>query len=197
MIGIPLGLLTANATEWVFHKYVLHGLGRKKGSFWGFHWHEHHAGARKFDFDDPDYHHAFWESSAHRKEAFALMAGAAMGIPLFPIAPFFVGTLWYSSVNYYRVHKRSHLDPDWAREHLPWHYDHHMAPNQHANWCVTKPWFDHIMGTREPYLGTERAIKDDARRAKRLARRAKKAAQKMAEVAGLRPVTKSTAQSVA
>jgi hypothetical protein len=47
MIGIPLALLAANATEWVVHKYVLHGLGKKKSSFWAFHWHEHHAESRK------------------------------------------------------------------------------------------------------------------------------------------------------
>ena len=28
MIGIPLGLLTANGVEWVFHNHVLHELGR-------------------------------------------------------------------------------------------------------------------------------------------------------------------------
>ena len=26
------------------------------------------------------------------------------------------GTLVYSSINYYRKHKRAHLDPGWARE---------------------------------------------------------------------------------
>ena len=31
---------------------------------------------------------------------------------------------------------------------IPWHYDHHMNTNQDANWCVTRPWFDYIMGTR-------------------------------------------------
>jgi hypothetical protein len=31
---------------------------------------------------------------------------------------------------------------------IPWHYDHHMNSNQDANWCVTKPWFDYILGTR-------------------------------------------------
>ena len=35
-----------------------------------------------------------------------------------------------------------------AREHLPWHVDHHLGRNQDTNWCVTKPWFDYIMGTR-------------------------------------------------
>ncbi|ERS10046.1 MULTISPECIES: hypothetical protein [Marinobacter] len=31
---------------------------------------------------------------------------------------------------------------------IPWHYNHHMNTNQDANWCVTRPWFDYIMGTR-------------------------------------------------
>ena len=83
------------------------------------------------------------------------------------MAPFFVGTLAYSAWNYYRKHKRAHLDPEWARANLPWHYDHHMGPNQHANWCVTRPWFDVLMGTRQPYAGTEREAKDRAKRTRR------------------------------
>lgn len=46
------------------------------------------------------------------------------------------------------MHKKSHLDPEYARTRIPWHYDHHMNANQNANWCVTRPWFDYIMGTR-------------------------------------------------
>ncbi len=156
MIGIPLGLLAANATEWIVHKYVLHGLGQKKGTFWSFHWHEHHRNARKNDQVDPDYKEPLltkWNGQS--KEALALVGSALAMAPLFPIAPFFTATAFYCAINYYRKHKRAHLDPEWAREHLPWHYDHHMGPNQHANWCVTKPWFDHIMGTREPFVGTE------------------------------------------
>jgi hypothetical protein len=53
--------------------------------------------------------------------------------------------------NYYRVHKRAHLDGDWAREHLPWHVDHHLGQNQNLNWCVTHPFFDHVMRTRKKY----------------------------------------------
>ena len=36
MIGIPIGLIAANASEWLIHKYVLHGPGKKKDSFWAF-----------------------------------------------------------------------------------------------------------------------------------------------------------------
>jgi sterol desaturase/sphingolipid hydroxylase (fatty acid hydroxylase superfamily) len=87
-------------------------------------------------------------------------------LPIAPVAPFFVGTLAYSSFRYYRVHKHAHLDPAWAREHLPWHYDHHMGPNQEANWCVTNPWFDEVMGTRRPYVGTADEARDEERRRK-------------------------------
>ena len=55
---------------------------------------------------------------------------------------------WYSAGNYYYIHRRAHLEPDWAKRKIPWHYDHHMNSNQDANWCVTKPWFDYVMGTR-------------------------------------------------
>ncbi len=54
----------------------------------------------------------------------------------------------YSAANYYYIHRRTHLEPDWAVKKIPWHYDHHMNSNQDANWCVTKPWFDYILGTR-------------------------------------------------
>lgn len=183
MIGIPLGLLAANAAEWVMHKHVLHGLGKKKSSFWAFHWHEHHAESRKNVMRDPHYERPLLGWHAQSKEALALVGAAVAIAPLFPVAPFFVATGWYSCVNYYRVHKHSHEDPAWARENLTWHYDHHMGPKQDANWCVTRPWFDHIMGTRIPYAFTARERQDEERRAALEARRAGKASAVSAETA--------------
>lgn len=155
MLGIPLGLLTANATEWVVHKYVLHGWGKKKDSFWRFHLSEHHRNSRRHNFLDPAYDRFPLGNHAQGKEAWALIGGCVLVTPLAPVAPFFVGTLYYSAWNYYSKHKKSHQDVEWAKTHLPWHYDHHMGPNPHANWCVTRPWFDHIMGTREVFLERE------------------------------------------
>jgi sterol desaturase/sphingolipid hydroxylase (fatty acid hydroxylase superfamily) len=172
MIGIPLGLLYANMGEWLIHKHVLHGLARDKKSFWAFHWHEHHRAVRTSGHVDEAYEKPFFKHwNGQTKEAVLLAAAAVSHAPLFPFAPFFTGALWYSIANYYRVHKKSHLDPEWAREHLPWHYDHHMGPNQHSNWCVTKPWWDELMGTRERYVGTEREARDRSRRQARQARR--------------------------
>ena len=106
------------------------------------------------------------------KEAAGLILLSMAHLPLAPIAPVFTATLAWSAVDYYRKHKRAHLDPEWAREHLPWHVDHHMGPNPDANWCVTRPWMDVIMGTREPYVGTEREARDEERRAERRAAKA-------------------------
>lgn len=156
MIGIPLGLLTANAAEWVIHKHVLHGWGGKRGRFWSFHFHEHHREVRQNGYRDPNYQRSPLGLHAQGKEAWGLIAASAAVAPLFPVAPFFTSTLWYSAANYYRIHKRSHLDPDWGRARIPWHYDHHMGANPSANWCVTRPWFDYLMGTREFTQGAPR-----------------------------------------
>lgn len=156
MIGIPLGLLTANAVEWAIHKHVLHGWGRTRGTFWSFHFHEHHKLVRQGGYHDPNYHRFPLGLHAQGKEAWGLIAGGLAVAPLFPVAPFFVGTLWYSAANYYRIHKHSHLDPAWGQSRIPWHYDHHMGRNPNANWCVTRPWFDYVMGTREFTEGSPR-----------------------------------------
>jgi hypothetical protein len=152
MIGIPLGLAVSNAGEWFLHKHMLHGRGRNKKSFWAFHWHEHHREAHQNDMFDPQYTRSLFTWSPQGKEALALSVGALASLPLFPLAPFFMGTLWFGMIRYYRVHKRSHLDREWARENLPWHVDHHLGKDQNANWCVTHPWFDYVMKTRKPYL---------------------------------------------
>jgi len=174
MIGIPLGLLYSNMSEWVIHKYVLHGLGQnKKRPLWSFHWHEHHKNARMNEQRDPNYTKPpFKEWNAQSKELLGLVGLAAVHLPLLPVAPFFTLTVWYCGINYYRVHKRSHLDPEWGKKHVPWHVDHHMGPDQNTNWCVTKPWFDHVMGTRKPYIGTEKYEIDQQRRAARMDRAA-------------------------
>src|SRR4051812_9018229 len=130
MLGIPLGLALTNITEFVVHKYLLHGLGADRKSRFSFHWHDHHKATRQNKGVDPAYDkNPFTVWNAQTKEALALVAGAAVVAPLLPVAPFFVGAVWYGAANYYFKHRKAHLDPEWARVHLPWHYDHHMGPN--------------------------------------------------------------------
>ncbi len=173
MIGIPIGLLYANAVEWSVHKYVLHGLGKNKKSIWSFHWHEHHKNVRRNGHVDPEYARKGVAWNGPAKEAVGLAAMALAHLPIAPVAPFFFGTVLYSAGRYWYVHRKSHLDPEWARENLPWHYDHHMGPDQDANWCVSKPWADDLLGTRIPYVGTpeeaEARAKAEAKQKKRAA----------------------------
>lgn len=150
MIGIPIGLVYANAGEWFLHKYVLHGLGKNKKSFWAFHWHDHHRASRRNDMVDPEYLRSVFRWSPKAKEALSLVGLAVVHAPLLPVAPFFTLTVLASIANYYRVHSRAHRDPAWARAHLRWHVDHHLGKDQNLNWCVTHPLFDWVMGTRAP-----------------------------------------------
>lgn len=154
MLGIPIGLAASNAGECLIHKHWLHGLGRNKKSFWAFHWHEHHREAIRHGMIDAQYQRSVFTWSPQGKEALALTLGAVAMAPLFPVAPFFTGTVWYRMARYYQAHKKSHLDPAWAKANLPWHVDHHLGRDQNANWCVTHPWFDYVMKTRKPY-GTD------------------------------------------
>jgi hypothetical protein len=166
LLPIPLALVYANFLEWGLHKYVLHGLGKKKSSFWSFHWHTHHQGVRRNGHEDLDYKKTLFQWNAHSKEVMSLVGIALLHLPLAYFSVSFVLTLLYSNLNYYRVHRKSHLDPQWARQNLSWHYDHHMGLNQDSNWCVTKPWADFVLGTREPYVGTEQELEKHRRASK-------------------------------
>jgi hypothetical protein len=149
LVGISLGLLHANAVEWLTHKYVLHGLGKKKGSLFRFHWAQHHRIARKNAMYDKTYEEPFWRWKARGKEIAGIAGLALLHLPLIKVAPYFTAAVLFSSGNYLYRHRKAHLDVEWGRKHMPHHWDHHMGANQDANWCVSYPWFDWILGTRE------------------------------------------------
>jgi sterol desaturase/sphingolipid hydroxylase (fatty acid hydroxylase superfamily) len=164
IVGFITGLVAANAFEWNMHKKMLHEHARQKDSFWRFHWADHHKHVIKEDYYDHDYTRNLFEGwNGQSKEAASLFGAAVAVAPLFPIAPGFTAGLWFSAWNYYQVHKKSHLNPEWGYKYLPWHYDHHMGPDQEKNWCVTFPLWDYVMGTRVPYKGTEKEASDIAK----------------------------------
>jgi sterol desaturase/sphingolipid hydroxylase (fatty acid hydroxylase superfamily) len=148
VLGLVLGMLHANAVEWVTHKYVLHGLGKQKGSLWRFHWAQHHRIARKNAMYDKSYEEPFWRWSARGKEIAGIMGLALLHLPLLQVAPYFTAAVLFSSGNYLYRHRKCHLDVEWGKKHMPHHYDHHMGQNQDANWCVCYPWLDWVLGTR-------------------------------------------------
>jgi sterol desaturase/sphingolipid hydroxylase (fatty acid hydroxylase superfamily) len=166
MLGIPIGLAVFGIGEWAVHKFVLHGLGRDPRGAHAVHYHRHHQAAHKNGGYDPDYEGPMWSSRAQRRELFGLTAVGLAHVPLFVVAPFYTSTIWYCLARYRRDHRRAHLDPAWARDHLPWHYDHHMG-DQEKNFGVSWSWFDVLAGTRDVFVGSER---ERANRASHVAR---------------------------
>lgn len=155
MLGIPLALAVFGYGEWATHKYLLHGVGRRKNSSMAFHFHQHHQAVRRNGGYDPAYEGPPWSSTTQAREAIGLSFVALAHVPLFPFAPFYTSTIWYCLGRYRRVHRRSHLDPVWGRDHLPHHYDHHMG-DQDKNFGVVWSWFDIVARTREIFVGTDK-----------------------------------------
>ena len=157
MFSFFVGIVYANVGEWFIHKYVLHGLGKKKDSIWSFHWSEHHRAARKNYMIDSAYGpqdqfegvSTYTGLTPREKETFGLGTLAIIHLPLAIFCPWFVAGVWTSICAYYYVHSKSHQDHEWAHKWLPWHEDHHMGRDQDKNWCVTMPWTDWVMRTRE------------------------------------------------
>lgn len=148
-IQVPLALVYANLVEWLVHKYLLHR-GKRKGSFWSHHFRVHHRLARRqgpLQMIDEGYRESFWKQ-VRTSEVLGLVVLVVSHLPLITVAPWFVGTLVFSAVNYFRVHRKAHTNPEWAAKWLPWHVDHHLGTNQDANWCVSFPLWDWILKTR-------------------------------------------------
>tara|TARA_Y100001938_G_scaffold149519_1_gene236627 strand:+ start:1870 stop:2301 length:432 start_codon:yes stop_codon:yes gene_type:complete len=137
--------------EWVLHKYVLHGLGKKKKSRWASHWHTHHRSSRQNDNYDEDYSKGFFHYGV-RGEILGLLILGVLHLPTILISPLFYYTLIVCAIRYFKIHKKAHLDVEWCKKHLPWHYDHHMGKNQDANWGVTNEWVDRLLNTRIKYF---------------------------------------------
>lgn len=152
--GFVAGLFVANAFEWVAHKYVLHGVHRPGKSRFTLHtpsmnshW-THHRMVRKTNFSDECYEQGLKHERTRLEATQLVITAGVFSAAVYPFSKGMALAFVYSAGKYFYVHSRSHLDHDWAKKRIPWHYDHHMNTNQDANWCVTRPWFDYVMGTR-------------------------------------------------
>ena len=152
--GFLVGLVVANGFEWIAHKYILHGthrVGQPRFSCvprsMQSHW-EHHREVRKQSFHDDGYVQGISNWRTKNEIVSLTIVATVSGLIFYPLSKGMMCAAVYSAGNYYYIHRRAHLEPEWAKKAIPWHYDHHMNSNQDANWCVTKPWFDYVMGTR-------------------------------------------------
>ena len=149
LLTIFLAFLYGNIVEYVMHRYVLHGLGKKKSSPLNFHWNSHHKICRKNNFYDDYYENP--RSIVTSKEKLSLVLLVLVHSPVYFISPtFFIATIFYA-IYYYKMHKWMHLNVEAGRKRFPWHYDHHMGRDQDKNWGVTHQWVDKLMGTRKTW----------------------------------------------
>lgn len=144
ILQILAAILFANLNEWIAHRYILHGLGKRKTNFFYFHW-KHHKTARK----NLGYDHDYEKLLPLSREAWSLLLLFIVYLPFIYIYPVFVGTLALYAVVYFFVHRYAHLNVAWGEKWIPWHFDHHLGKDQDKNWCVLFPLWDYVFGTRQ------------------------------------------------
>lgn len=147
-ISIVLQILIA----WIyghFLEYFLHIMMHDYKRFpylFQHHFGGHHKISRNNKMRDPSYEDILDRSSLFEIGSIAI--GLLLHLPIAFFFPYSYATLVIGLCIYYIVHRKSHIDIAWAKKYLPWHYDHHMNSNQHANWGVRLPFVDWIFGTR-------------------------------------------------
>lgn len=139
---IILALLYGHIFEYVIHKYFLHNRKRFYFAFKN-HFGEHHRVARKNGMYDSSYKSIF----SSKFEILSLLFAAIAHLPILYFFPYFYLTLLFELLSYYLIHRKSHLNVEWSKKWLPWHYAHHMGKDQNKNWGVRLPIFDLIFKT--------------------------------------------------
>jgi len=156
MFGIVLQVAIAwaysHVLEYCLHRWLLHN--RKRKQWFKTHFGDHHKIARKNMMLDSKSHEPIQITGD--PEIKGLIALGVLHAPISIWYPFAYVTLVLAAITYFLVHRRAHQDFRWGREHLPWHYDHHMGKDQNVNWGVRLPWVDIVLGTRVPWKGEQR-----------------------------------------
>ena len=95
---VLIAYIYCNALEWVIHKKVLHEKGKKKDSFFRFHW-SHHALVRRNGGRDPDF-----EDHSVTKEFIGIILLAILHIPLVMLSPILYFAIAIHGIYYLYVH---------------------------------------------------------------------------------------------
>ncbi len=134
-----LGIFIANVIEYSVHRYLFHGLGRKRKSIFAFHLRQHHIKARRNKFVDK-------KISAH--ELLGIPVLVVLLCPIyFILPPLFYGIATYAFL-FIVLHNLQHKYPEIAKKYFWWHWNHHMK-NQNKSWNVVLPIMDILTGTLE------------------------------------------------
>ena len=133
------GILYGNILEYVVHRYLFHGLGKKKDSMFAFHLREHHIKCRKNDYEDKRF---------SKVEFLGLLLLLMLHLPLLFVVPSFFGALATYAMAFIVIHNGLHFFPEFGKKYFKWHWNHHMR-NQNKSWGVVLPITDIFTGTME------------------------------------------------
>ena len=145
--------------EYFAHRFYLHGRYRAAKSAFVSHFRNHHSASRKNRMKDKKYAKLHLNLRGDFEQR-ALLILAVAHFPIAFIFPYAYLVLLLSSASYYVIHHLSHRYPVWGRHYFPWHYNHHLGPDQHQNWGVRLPIIDYIFGTSVKYAGTDKETDD-------------------------------------
>ena len=123
------GILYANLMEFFVHKYLFHGLGKKKNSIFAFHIRQHHMVARKNGFVDRKF---------SLNEFIGIPILMLVHSPILWLSPHMYAAIWIYAILFVVVHNTLHRNPAIAKKYFWWHWNHHMQ-NQNKSWAVVVP----------------------------------------------------------
>ena len=135
----------SHVLEYYLHK-VMHNY-KKFPFFFKHHFSGHHKISRNNEMRDDSYINIYTKSSLF--EVLSLLAGALIHLPLVFFFPYAYITLLLCVGQYYWLHRKAHIDVEWGKKNMPWHYKHHMSKDQHKNWGVRSDMIDKIMKTNQ------------------------------------------------
>ena len=147
---VILGFVFGSLVEWIAHRYFLHNFSKRL--FSNSHFSVHHKKCRKHNNFDDDYLNFPPSSLGGGGSEIVLLVSLIVAFTPTILISFWlwVGLLGHSCL-YYFLHRKSHVDVEWGKKWMPWHWDHHMGRDQNCNWGVTNPTFDYVFRTRKTY----------------------------------------------
>ena len=132
-----VGFIHGSLIEYLVHRYLFHGLGKKKDSIFAYHLRDHHLVSRRNDFIDN-------KLSAH--EAIGVVFLVALHVPAFFLSLYLFAGIAFYALLFVVLHNTMHKTPGLAKKYFWWHWNHHMK-NQNKSWNVVLPIFDLLTGT--------------------------------------------------
>ena len=132
-----VGFIHGSLIEYLVHRYLFHGFGKKKDSIFAYHLRDHHLVSRRNDFIDN-------KLSVH--EAIGVVFLVALHVPAFFLSLYLFAGIAFYALLFVALHNTMHKTPGLAKKYFPWHWNHHMK-NQNKSWNVVLPIFDLLTGT--------------------------------------------------